>query len=144
MKLFWSSNLVTLVNQKSTTSSCIDNFCFCLSINKNGRIIRFQWMNQTTKRKAPFGWAVLTRTTRKDKYRKYSEMRNALKYRDQSVMRWTIRFTVVQKSFTLGSYNLTKTYCQHLSDKIKTQSQVFFGLIKMVWLVQNCRSNKCL
>ena len=37
-----SSNLVTLVNQKSTTSSCIDNFCFCLSINKNGRIIRFQ------------------------------------------------------------------------------------------------------
>jgi hypothetical protein len=38
MKRFWSSNLVTLVNQKSTTSSCIDNFCFCLSINKNGRI----------------------------------------------------------------------------------------------------------
>jgi hypothetical protein len=34
----WSSNLVTLVNQKSTTRSCIDNFCFCLSINKNGRI----------------------------------------------------------------------------------------------------------
>jgi hypothetical protein len=38
--------------------------------------------NQTTKRKAPFGQAVLTRTTRKDKHRKYrtiSEMRNALK-----------------------------------------------------------------
>ena len=61
---------------------CIDNFRFCLSINKNGRIIRFQWMNQATKRKAPSGRAVLTRTTRKDKHRKYrpiSEMRNALK-----------------------------------------------------------------
>ena len=82
MKRFWSSNLVTLAYQKSTTSSCIDNFRFCLSINKNGRIIRFQWMNQTTKRKAPPGRAVLTRTTRKDKHRKYrpiSEMRNALK-----------------------------------------------------------------
>jgi hypothetical protein len=56
MKRFWSSNLVRLANQKSTTSSCIDNFRFCLSINKNGRIIRFQWMNQTTKRKAPSGW----------------------------------------------------------------------------------------
>ena len=81
MKRFWSSNLVMLANQKST-SSCIDNFCFCLSINKNGRIIRFQWMNQATKRKAPSGRAVLTRTTRKDKHRKYrpiSEMRNALK-----------------------------------------------------------------
>jgi hypothetical protein len=56
-------------------------------------------MNQTTKRKAPSGRAVLTRTTRKDKHRKYrqiSEMRNALKlnqwffeelkYRDRSVM----------------------------------------------------------
>ena len=35
-------------------------------------------MNQTTKRKAPSGRAVLTRTTRKDKHRKYrpiSEMR---------------------------------------------------------------------
>jgi hypothetical protein len=42
---------VTLAYQKST-SSCIDNFRYCLSINKNGRIIRFQWMNQTTKRKA--------------------------------------------------------------------------------------------
>jgi hypothetical protein len=31
MKRFWSSNLVTLVNQKSTTSWCIDNFRFCLS-----------------------------------------------------------------------------------------------------------------
>ena len=44
--------------------------------------IMFQWMNQTTKRKAPSGRAVLTRTTRKDKHRKYrpiSEMRNALK-----------------------------------------------------------------
>ena len=82
MKRFWSSNLATLANQESTTSSCIDNFRFCLSINKNGRIIRFQWMNQTTKRKAPSGRAVLTRTTRKDKHRKYrpiSEMRNALK-----------------------------------------------------------------
>ena len=57
-------------------------FRFCLSINKNSRIICFQWMNQTTKRKAPFGRAVLTRTTRKDKHRKYrpiSETRNALK-----------------------------------------------------------------
>jgi hypothetical protein len=35
-----SSNLVTLVNQKSTTISCIDNFFLCLSVNKNGRIIR--------------------------------------------------------------------------------------------------------
>ena len=55
---------------------------FILSINKNGRIIRFQWMNQTTKRKAPSGRAALARTTRKDKHRKYrsiSEMRNALK-----------------------------------------------------------------
>ena len=61
---------------------CIDNFRFCLSINKNGRIIRLQWMNQTTKRKAPSGRAVLTRTIRKDKHRNYrpiSEMRNALK-----------------------------------------------------------------
>jgi hypothetical protein len=57
-------NLVTLAYQKSITSSCIDNLRFCLSINKNGRIIRFQWMNQTTKRKAPSGRAVLTRTTR--------------------------------------------------------------------------------
>ena len=69
-------------------------------------------MNQTTKRKAPSGRAVLTRTTRKDKHRKYrpiSEMRNALKlnqeffeglkYRDRSVMSWTIRITVVQKKF---------------------------------------------
>jgi hypothetical protein len=45
---------------------CVDNFRFCLSINKNSRIIRFQWMNQTTKRKAPSGRAVSTRTTRKD------------------------------------------------------------------------------
>jgi hypothetical protein len=45
-----------------------DKFRFCLSINKNGRIICFQWMNQTTKRKAPSGQAVLTRTTRKDKH----------------------------------------------------------------------------
>ena len=39
-------------------------------------------MNQTTKRIAPSGRAVLTRATRKDKHRKYrpiSEMRNALK-----------------------------------------------------------------
>jgi hypothetical protein len=60
----------------------IDNFRFYLSINKNCRIIRFQWMNQTTKRKAPSGRAVLIRTTRKEKHRKYrpiSEMRNALK-----------------------------------------------------------------
>jgi hypothetical protein len=42
MKRFWSSNLATLANQKSTTSSCIDNFRFCLSTNKNGRIVRFQ------------------------------------------------------------------------------------------------------
>jgi hypothetical protein len=48
-----------------------DNFRFCLSINKNGRIICFQWMNQTAKRKAPSGRAVLTRTTRNDKHRKY-------------------------------------------------------------------------
>jgi hypothetical protein len=78
MKRFWSSNLATLANQESTTSSCIDNFRFCLSINKNIRIIRFQWMNQTTKRKAPSEREVLTRTTRKDKHRKYrpiSEMR---------------------------------------------------------------------
>jgi hypothetical protein len=63
-------------------------------------------MNQTTKRKALSGRAVLTRTTRKDKHRKYrpiSEMRNALKL-----------------------------------------NQKYFGLIKMVWLVQNCRSIKCL
>jgi hypothetical protein len=117
MKRFWSSNLVTLAYQKSTTSSCIDNFRFCLSINKNGRIIRFQWMNQTTKRKAPSGRVALTRTTRKDKHRKYrsiSEMRNALKlnqqffeglkYRDRSVMSWTIHITVVKENFTLGSY----------------------------------------
>ena len=32
---------------------------------------------------------------------------------------------LLKKSFTLGSYNLTKTYCEQLSDKIKTQSQVF-------------------
>ena len=56
-------------------------------------------MNQAMKRKAPSERAVLTRTTRKDKHRKYrpiSEMRNALKlnqlsfeglkYRDRSVM----------------------------------------------------------
>ena len=110
MKRFWSSNLVTLANQKST-SSCIDNFRFCLSINKNGRIIRFQWMNLTTKRKAPPGWAVLTRTTRKDKHRKYrpiSEMRNALKlkYRDRSVMSWTIRITVliIWQKHTVNNY----------------------------------------
>jgi hypothetical protein len=42
-------------------------FPLCLSINKNGRIIRYQWMNQTTKRKAPSWRAVLTRTTREDK-----------------------------------------------------------------------------
>ena len=65
MKRFWTSKLVTLAYQKSITSSCIDNFSFCLFINKNGRIIRFQWMNQTTKRKASSGRAVLTRTTRK-------------------------------------------------------------------------------
>jgi hypothetical protein len=54
--------------------------------------------------KAPSGRVALTRTTRKDKHRKYrsiSEMRNALKlnqqffeglkYRDRSVMSWTIR-----------------------------------------------------
>jgi hypothetical protein len=43
-------------------------------------------MNQTTKRKAPSGRAVLTRTTRKDKHRKYrpiSEMTNALKLNQQ-------------------------------------------------------------
>jgi hypothetical protein len=140
MKRFWSSNLVTLANQKSTTSSCIDNFRFCLSINKNGRIIHFQWMNQTTKRKAPPGRAVLTRTTRKDKHRKYrpiSEMRNALKLN----LLWSVKISwsishelnnshhvCEKKSFTLGSYNLTKTYCYQLSDKIKTQSQVF-----LVW-----------
>jgi hypothetical protein len=69
-------------------------------------------MNQTTKRKAPSGRAVLTRTARKDKRQKYrsiSEMRNALKlnqyffeglnYRDRSVMSWTIRITVVKEKF---------------------------------------------
>ena len=54
-------------------------------------------MNESNdgKKKAPSGRAALTRTTRKDKHRKYrsiSEMRNALKlnqwlkYRDRSVM----------------------------------------------------------
>jgi hypothetical protein len=66
MKRFWSFNLVTLAKHKSTTSSCIDNFRFCLSISKNGRIVRFQWMSLTTKREAPSGRAVLTRTIRKD------------------------------------------------------------------------------
>jgi hypothetical protein len=69
-------------------------------------------MNQTTKRKAPPGRAVLTRTTRKDKHRKYrpiNEIMNALqlnqyffegiKYRDQSVTSWTIRITVVKEKF---------------------------------------------
>ena len=58
-----------------------------MSIDKNGRIIRFQWMNQTTKRKAPSGRAVLTRTTWKDKHlkcRPISEMRNALKLNQHS------------------------------------------------------------
>jgi hypothetical protein len=49
MKRFWTSNLVTLAYQKSITSSCIDNFSFCLFINKNGRIIRFQWIRVITK-----------------------------------------------------------------------------------------------
>jgi hypothetical protein len=61
MKRFWSSNLAMLANQESTTSSYIDNFRFCLSINKNGRIIRFQWMNQMTKRKANFFWTTVMR-----------------------------------------------------------------------------------
>ena len=72
----------------------------------------YQWMHKTTKRTAPSGRAVLTRTTRKDKHRKYrpiSEMMNALKlnqyffeglnYRDRSIMRWTIRITVVKEKF---------------------------------------------
>ena len=49
--------------------------------------------------------------------------------------------TVVQeKGFTSGSYNLTKTYCLLT---IIRQNVHFIGLMKMVWLVQNCRSNKC-
>jgi hypothetical protein len=33
--------------------------------------------------------------------------------------------------------------CDNYPTKL-TQNQVFFGLIKMVWLVQNCHSNNCL
>jgi hypothetical protein len=62
--LFWVKcthiNVISGINNKFMYWQ----FRFCLSINKNVRIIRFQWMNQTTKRKAPSGRAVLTRPTR--------------------------------------------------------------------------------
>ena len=95
MKRFWLSNLVTLVYQKSTTSSCIDNFRFCLSIYKNGRIIRFQWMNQTTKRKAPSGRALLTRTTREDKHRKYRPISEMLEecVKTKPIVLWRVKIS---------------------------------------------------
>ena len=70
-------------------------------------------MNESNdEKKSSIRTGSINRTTRKDKHRKYrpiSEMRNALKlnqqffeglkYRDRSVMSWTIRVTVVQKKF---------------------------------------------
>ena len=50
----------------------------------NSRVVRKKNLNEKINhRKTPSGRAVLTRTTRKDKHRKYSEMRNALKLINQ-------------------------------------------------------------
>jgi hypothetical protein len=112
MKRFWSFNLVTLANHKSTTSSCFDNFRFCLSISKNGRIIRFQWMNLTTKREAPSGRAVLTRTTRKDAPNVQTNSWNALKlnqlffeglkYRSKKVLLYVL---IIWQKHTVNNYS---------------------------------------
>jgi hypothetical protein len=55
MKRFWSSNLVTLAYQKSTTSSCIDNFHFLVNAARpDGTFLFVVWFIHWRRMILPF------------------------------------------------------------------------------------------